>query len=110
VDLSQHGTRPVVGRPHAGRQHARPQRVLRQAVDEHILACSQNGYLLGRGGCQHRWHSLVNCDHGDSTSSRFDSPPVGLSIFFLQRSLSSHFSSRPYLHRAAALLMTVLQS
>jgi hypothetical protein len=37
--------------------------------------CSQNGYLSSRGGCQNRWHSLVNCDYGDSTSSRFDSPP-----------------------------------
>jgi hypothetical protein len=36
--------------------------------------CSQNGYLSSRGGCPNRWHSLVNCDHGDSTSSRFDSP------------------------------------
>eukprot|EP01047_Picozoa_sp_COSAG01_P036619 COSAG01_NODE_2866_length_6949_cov_4.994599_9_plen_67_part_00 len=36
------------------RQHARPQRVLRQAVDEHILACRHNGYLLGRAGCPHR--------------------------------------------------------
>jgi hypothetical protein len=32
------------------------------------------GYLLGRGGGQHRWHSLVRCDHGDSTTSRSDSP------------------------------------
>jgi hypothetical protein len=23
---------------------------------------------LRRGGGQHRWHSLVNCDHGDSTT------------------------------------------
>eukprot|EP01047_Picozoa_sp_COSAG01_P033667 COSAG01_NODE_2487_length_7592_cov_4.423328_2_plen_137_part_00 len=36
--------------------------------------CRQNGYLSSRGGCQNRWHSLVNCDHGDSTTSRFDSP------------------------------------
>jgi hypothetical protein len=35
---------------------------------------SQKGYLLRRGGCQNRWHSLVSCDHGDSTTSRFDSP------------------------------------
>jgi hypothetical protein len=40
--------------------------------------CSQNGYLSSRGGCQNRWHSLVNCDHGDSTSSRFDSPAASL--------------------------------
>jgi hypothetical protein len=31
----------------------------------------QNGYLLRRGGGQNRWHSLVNCNHGDSSSSRF---------------------------------------
>jgi hypothetical protein len=31
----------------------------------------QNGYLLRRGGCQNRWHSLVNCNHDDSASSRF---------------------------------------
>jgi hypothetical protein len=38
--------------------------------------CSQNGYLSSRSGCQHRWHSLVSCDHGDSKTSRFDSPVV----------------------------------
>jgi hypothetical protein len=37
-------------------------------------SCSQNGYLSSRGGCQNRWHSLVSCDHGDSTTGRFDSP------------------------------------
>eukprot|EP01047_Picozoa_sp_COSAG01_P076723 COSAG01_NODE_13572_length_1566_cov_1.222222_2_plen_125_part_00 len=37
-------------------------------------SCSQNGYLLSRGGCQTRWHSLVNFDHGDSTTSHVDSP------------------------------------
>jgi hypothetical protein len=36
--------------------------------------CSQNSYLWRRGGCQNRWHSLVHCDHDDSTTSRFDSP------------------------------------
>jgi hypothetical protein len=39
--------------------------------------CSQNGYLSSRGGYQNRWHSLVSCQHGDSTSSRFDSPSGG---------------------------------
>jgi hypothetical protein len=39
-------------------------------------SCSQNGYLSSRGGCQNRWHSLVNCDLGDSINSRFDSPPA----------------------------------
>jgi hypothetical protein len=36
--------------------------------------CSQNGYLSSRGGCPNRWHSRVNCDHGDSTTSHFDAP------------------------------------
>jgi hypothetical protein len=31
----------------------------------------QSGYLLRRGGGPNRWHSLVNCSHGDSSSSRF---------------------------------------
>jgi hypothetical protein len=52
--------------------------VLQPCAEAAILvaafACSQNGYLSSRGGCQNRWHLLVNCDHGDSTSSRFDSP------------------------------------
>jgi hypothetical protein len=39
-----------------------------------IGSCSQNGHSSSRGGCPNRWHSLVNCDHGDSTTSRFDSP------------------------------------
>jgi|EP01047_Picozoa_sp_COSAG01_P059722 hypothetical protein len=26
--------------------------------------CSQNAYVSSRGGCQNRWHSLVNCDQG----------------------------------------------
>jgi hypothetical protein len=38
------------------------------------VVCSQNGHLSNRGGGQNRWHSLVSCDHGDSTTSRFDSP------------------------------------
>jgi hypothetical protein len=33
-----------------------------------------NGYLPSRSGCPNRWHSLVSCDHGDSTTSRFGSP------------------------------------
>jgi hypothetical protein len=33
--------------------------------------CSQNDYLSSRGGGQNRWHLLVNCNHGDSTTSRF---------------------------------------
>jgi hypothetical protein len=37
-------------------------------------SCSQKGYLASRGGRHNRWHSLVNCDHSDSTTSRFDSP------------------------------------
>jgi hypothetical protein len=35
----------------------------------------ENGYLSRRGGCQNRWHSLVNCDHGDSTTSRIALAP-----------------------------------
>jgi hypothetical protein len=42
-----------------------------------VFTCHQNGYLSSRGGCQNCWHSLVNCDHGDSTASRFDSPASG---------------------------------
>jgi hypothetical protein len=37
-------------------------------------AGAYSGSLLGRGGCQHRGQSLANCDHGDSTTGRFDSP------------------------------------
>eukprot|EP01047_Picozoa_sp_COSAG01_P062053 COSAG01_NODE_7833_length_3035_cov_1.938351_4_plen_114_part_00 len=29
----------------------------------------QHGYLLRRGGGETRWHSRVNCNHGDSSSS-----------------------------------------
>ena len=36
--------------------------------------CGQNGYLSSRGGYPNRWHSPVSCDHGDSTTSGFDSP------------------------------------
>jgi hypothetical protein len=32
---------------------------------------SGNGDLLRRGEGQHRWHSLVNCNHGGASSSRF---------------------------------------
>jgi hypothetical protein len=35
---------------------------------------SSSQHLLSRGGCQNRRQSLVNCDHGDSTTSRFDAP------------------------------------
>jgi hypothetical protein len=42
---------------------------------EALQLLQSNGYLSSRGGCQHRWHALVKCDHGDSTTSRFDSPP-----------------------------------
>jgi hypothetical protein len=43
-------------------------------IVEVVSAASQNGHLSSRGGCQDRWHSLVNCNHGDSTTSRCDSP------------------------------------
>jgi hypothetical protein len=39
-----------------------------------LAVCSQHGYLSSRGGGPNRWHPLDNCDHGDSTTSRFDSP------------------------------------
>jgi hypothetical protein len=42
--------------------------------------CSQNGHLLSRGGGPNRWHSLVNCDRGDSTTSRFDSPGLAAAV------------------------------
>jgi hypothetical protein len=38
---------------------------------EALQLLQSNGYLSSRGGCQHRWHALVKCDHGDSTTSRF---------------------------------------
>jgi hypothetical protein len=65
----------VIARKSRHQLSARP--LLSPVVGARVLArvlCSQNGYLSGRGGCQNRWHSLVNCDHGDSTTSRLDSP------------------------------------
>jgi hypothetical protein len=41
-----------------------------------FACCSQHGYLSSRGGCHKRWRSLVNCDHGDSTTNRWDSPAL----------------------------------
>jgi hypothetical protein len=59
--------------------------------------CSQDGYLLRRGGCQNRWHSLLNCDHGDSTTSRFDSPracaPAAAAVVALAAALAAASSS-----------------
>jgi hypothetical protein len=44
--------------------------VLRELKAPSGLSASSKGmksvHLLGRGGCQHRWHSLVKCNHGDS--------------------------------------------
>jgi hypothetical protein len=34
--------------------------------------------LLSRGGCHNRWHSLANCDHRDSTTSRTCSAAVAV--------------------------------
>jgi hypothetical protein len=34
-------------------------------------AAVQTAQSLSRGGCQTRWHWLVNCDHGDSLTSPF---------------------------------------
>jgi hypothetical protein len=41
-----------------------------RSVVHHADRPVQTGYPLRRGGGQHRWHSLVNCNHGDSSSSR----------------------------------------
>jgi hypothetical protein len=45
----------------------------------HLRRRCQNGFSSSRGGFQSRWHSLVNCDYGDSTTSRFDSPAAAVS-------------------------------
>jgi hypothetical protein len=43
------------------------QYVAEQALKvKHLRQVSERAGLLSRGGCQHRWHSLVNCNHGDS--------------------------------------------
>jgi hypothetical protein len=48
-------------------------------TDQHVLPLLESVQvsgplrLLSRGGCQKRWHSRVNCDHGDATPSRFAS-------------------------------------
>jgi hypothetical protein len=58
------------------------------AARRHRLAVQPDGWLhvpppkmrsLRRGGGQNRWHALVNCDHGDSTTSRYD-PQMGGSM------------------------------
>jgi hypothetical protein len=44
--------------------------VVRQRVEQrHAPVMSVTS---SRGGCQNRWHSLVSGDHGDPTTSRFD--------------------------------------
>jgi hypothetical protein len=83
----RHRARPVhslqgsdLGKHRASRHLPRPPPLQRpgmpvyRCLGQRLLACSQNGYLSSRGGCQNCWHSLVDCDHGDSTTSRFDSP------------------------------------
>jgi hypothetical protein len=59
-----------LGRP--GRQaHLRADAAVAEGSTQDVRAPVQKGYLLRRGGGQNRWHSLVNCNHGDSSSSRF---------------------------------------
>jgi hypothetical protein len=91
-----HHRRHKVGRPMAdaaiNRGHLAP--VMARDV-AHFLkhGCSQNGWLLRRGGCHKCCHSLENCDHGDLTASRFDSPrkkpPVLLSCWTTRAQRSS---------------------
>jgi hypothetical protein len=38
------------------------------------VVCSQSGCSSSRGGWLQRWHSREHGDHGDPTTSRFDSP------------------------------------
>eukprot|EP01047_Picozoa_sp_COSAG01_P084976 COSAG01_NODE_18475_length_1073_cov_1.410678_1_plen_87_part_10 len=71
----------LLGRHHRMPGHHQPTRcaataalALEATLGVALLSCSQKGYLSSRGGCQNRWHSLVNGDHGDSTTSRLDSP------------------------------------
>jgi hypothetical protein len=39
-----------------------------------LPSCVHKSWLLSRDGCQNRWQSLINCDHGDSITSLCDSP------------------------------------
>jgi hypothetical protein len=48
--------------------------LLRESHDPLVTPAVQTAQSLSRGGSQNRRHSLVNCDHGDSTTSRLDSP------------------------------------
>eukprot|EP01047_Picozoa_sp_COSAG01_P043296 COSAG01_NODE_3835_length_5649_cov_36.487474_9_plen_173_part_00 len=63
------------------RRRPAPPPASRRAPPRCRRAAVQNGGLSRRGGCPNRWHSLVKCDHGDSTAGRFDSdsppPPAG---------------------------------
>eukprot|EP01047_Picozoa_sp_COSAG01_P082356 COSAG01_NODE_16781_length_1204_cov_12.532127_2_plen_185_part_00 len=71
---SQHGPSPSVEAAGETAHRTPPQLVLHLHHPAAPPPCSQNGSVLSRGGCPNRWHSLVNCDHGDSTSGRWDSP------------------------------------
>jgi hypothetical protein len=53
--------------------------------------------LIESRSCQNRWHSLAKCDHGDSTTGRFDSPHRSAPIIWagVSRSASGTASSRP---------------
>jgi hypothetical protein len=62
-DPASRGRRCPAGR--ALRQHRRRAHITRDDAGGGSGAhLSKNGTLLGRGGGQNRWHSLVNCNHG----------------------------------------------
>jgi hypothetical protein len=48
-----------------------PQRVTQQRAAELVRRrrVHDTGKVLSRGGCQNRWQSLINCDHGDSITT-----------------------------------------
>jgi hypothetical protein len=51
----------------------------------------QPASTMSRGGCQHRWTFLVNGEHGDSMTSRRDSPSRRASGRHLRESLPGRF-------------------
>eukprot|EP01047_Picozoa_sp_COSAG01_P011224 COSAG01_NODE_491_length_16354_cov_26.550784_3_plen_191_part_00 len=71
-------------------------------VCDWMLCGSPNGYLLSRGGCPNRWHSLVSCDHGDSTTGRFlnnsPAPPAGASTGWPPAGGAQAATARPNTH------------
>jgi hypothetical protein len=59
---------------------------------ELCAAARRGGWLaMSRGGCQHRWTFLVNGEHGDSMTSRRDSPSRRASGRHLRESLPGRF-------------------